>query len=157
MSLLSVEDLSAYTGGAPVTGRAEGPRVQLDVFALAGPGPLEVVVQEVAPDAAAPALLSEGSFGDGYLTPLRLLTGIPYSSDRPPEEGLAYQARTRFTPTWSGTNNGALGEWHFAGTSQQYSAKLAGKQSVRTPLHEQASLSTSAHRDVRFTWQGEVW
>jgi hypothetical protein len=156
IAVLSVEGLSGYADGVPGTGRAEGPRVQLDAFALAGPGPLEVLVQEVAALDAAPPPLS-GSFGDGYLTAWRYLTGIPYSNGRPPEEGLAYQARTTFTPTWSSTTTGAVTQWHFAGNSQQYSAKLAGEQSVKSPLNEQASFSISAHRDVHFTWQGEVW
>ena len=165
VAVLSVEGLSRYADGPPGVGLRQGPRLQLDVFALSGPGEVELIVQEVPEGGPgdAPSLLGDADLGEQRMPLLYMLLGIAFPTDDAPEEGLAYQVRTTFSPSWTrvegGRSGGGMGAWKFAGTSRQYSAKLNGEQSVRSPFGQPGhfSSSTSAHVQAVYTWQDEVW
>lgn len=160
---LSVVGLSRYADGPPASGSPQGPTLQLDVFALAGPGEVEVLVQEVE-DAAGldRPLLGDGDWSAAGASLLAMVANTLLAWERPPEDGVAYQVRCGFFPTWSRTEGGAtgagVGPWRLAGTTRLYSALLRGEQSARSPFdpEDHFGWSTSAHMTFRYTWQGEV-
>ena len=108
VAVLSVQGLSRYADGPPETGKPQGPSLQLDVFALSGPGDLEFVIQDVegAGPGTGQSLLGDDDFSDIGFGFLEVLFGIAFSMSDPPEEGLAYHARATFFPWWTRTASG---------------------------------------------------
>jgi hypothetical protein len=143
----------------------QGPELQLDVFALAGPGDVDLVVQDAR--------------GGGSNGPDALLIGRPFaepsplggfdvlaqmlSLEDPPAQGLVYQARTRMHLSWNWQDGqgstGGFGNTYLRATSRLYSASLKIVQAVRPPFDPPDHFSISRTHSISrsYSWNGEVW
>jgi hypothetical protein len=165
VAVLTLFDLSAHPAGAPVDARPPGPDVQLDVFALAGPGEVELVVQEIAGGDARgdPPLLGDREFARRSAWGAVEVMAQLLSLEDPPAEGIAYQARTWFHSSWSQVEGGAQGagrgNQYFAATTRLYSARLEAIHAFRSPFDppDRFGLSTTASVARSFKWNGDVW
>lgn len=161
VAVLTLHDLSAFTTGGDLPGLKQGPRMQLDVFALAGAGDVELVVQEVSWTASGREgpLLGGRDFSDvaaGIVPVLDLFAD-------PPSEGLAYQARAKVYPTWSqvqgGSRGASRGPKKLAATTRLYSAGMKAIHAFRAPFdpRDHFGVSTSIENSLDLRWNGEVW
>lgn len=147
------------------TARPQGPELQLDVFALAGAGDVELIVQDFR---------QEGSTGPGALlggrpfaepSPLGGLDVLAQmlSLEDPPSEGLAYQARMRLHLIWNWRNgqgsSAGFGDTYLAATSRLYSASLKVLEAVRSPFDpsDHFSISRTHALSRTYTWNDAVW
>lgn len=161
VAVLSLVDFERNAAPEP----PQGPRMQLDVFALAGPGTVELVVQDVAGASGGldAALLDERAFPGASAWVTGEVLARFLSLEDPPEEGLAWQTRCAFTPTWTaiegGTQGAALHEHAFAATTAMYSAHLRSIHAVRSPFAPADRFGPTTTDEVRrdYRWNGEVW
>ena len=143
----------------------QGPELQLDVFALAGAGAVELVVQDVSradSTSSCPVLDGRPFVAPSPLGGIDVLMQMLALED-PPAEGLAYQARMRLSLNWNWQNGqGSLagfGNTTLAATTRLYSADLGLVQAVRAPFEPADHFSLSVSHDLarNYQWNGEVW
>ncbi len=165
VAVLTLHDLFAYTSGDDPPSMPQGPKIQIDVFALAGPGEVELIVQDLGRESATSSVEMLG--GTPFAEP-SLLGGVDVlmqflSFEDPPEQGLAYQARTSVHSTWNWQDGrggpGGIGNSSLRASSRLYSASMKVSQAVRAPFEtpEHFSFSTSESVSRSYAWNGVVW
>ncbi|HVS17260.1 MAG TPA: hypothetical protein VMT18_01580 [Planctomycetota bacterium] len=165
VAVLTLHEFSAYADGADLPALTQGPRMQLDVFALAGPGPVGVIVQQVSRDGQdrnAP-LLGDAEFARRSFWIAGSVMAQFLSLEDAPPRGIAYQSRCTAFPSWTrnegGASSGGMGNQHFAGTTRLYSARMQAIHAFRSPFDEpdRFALSTTDEVSRNYQWNGEVW
>lgn len=164
VAVLTLLDLTAYADRDRLPEMTQGPSMQLDVFALSGPGDVELVVQEVPWTTSG----REGPWLDGrqfdgasgFVEACLQTLALP----DPPEGGLAYQARAGITPNWSrngqgGSQSASRPPSGFATNAQVYSTNLELMQAYRMPFDppDHFGLTATLKASRAFVWNGEVW
>lgn len=161
VAVLTVQPVREDDDGVPHV-----PRMQLDVFVLAGPGGLQWKGQM-----AEGGLPSRGErlLGDGPADftaeeiGWRAVLGFVHSVDEPPPEGLAYHARAALMPDWTSVGNGHSGAgispWEISVTTEQYSFDMRCEQGTSAPWTDPdvVTMSTSVSLEKTYRWNGEVW
>jgi len=165
VAVLTLHDFAAYSDDGDLPAMTQGPRMRLDVFALAGPGPVQVVVQQVSRDGQdrRPPLLGNREFArPSFWIAGSVMAQFLSLADAPPE-GIAYQSRCTVYPGWTRTEGGAnaagRGNQHFAATTRLYSAEMQAIHAFRSPFDDPDRFGFSTTDTVarNYAWNGEVW
>ena len=165
IAVLSFQKLDQNDGELREGLQRQGPAVQLDVFALSGPGELQVVIQDVPSIGSGPGneMIAGGQFTERRFGAVRTIIGLVHPLGDPPEEGIAYQARTRLFPSWTKNAGGSGGACHgpikFGVSSEQYSVHLKCSQATREPYAPADHFAFKNSSEVQTRWErnGQVW
>ena len=132
----------------------------LDVFLLAGPGEVDLILQErQSENRGLGKSFSVSSLGSWLAR--RFAFGFLHPPEDPPDEGIAHHAHSNFYPNWTRTANGSggagYGLWEFSTTSLAYSVEIEAKSEGHAPFSLGGSFSTSSQMKTEYKFNGRVW